>query len=46
MSANHTNNVDNATDAWGVDIPAWVRLLASACDATNQRAVPKASASR
>jgi hypothetical protein len=32
-------NVARAALAWGADMPAWVRLLASACDATNQRRV-------
>lgn len=35
MSVNHTK----AIAAWGVDMPEWVRLLASACDTTSQRAV-------
>ncbi|MBA4779178.1 MAG: hypothetical protein A2792_19765 [Sphingomonadales bacterium RIFCSPHIGHO2_01_FULL_65_20] len=30
-------NIQRATAAWGADMPAWVRLLASAADATNQR---------
>lgn len=38
MSANHTN-VDRAVAAWGADMPRWVRLLAIACDQSNQRAV-------
>lgn len=36
---NLVTNVDRATAAWGPHMPAWVRLLASACDASNQRAV-------
>jgi hypothetical protein len=32
-------NVARAVQAWGTDMPAWVRLLASACDASNQRRV-------
>ena len=32
-------NVARAALAWGTDMPPWVRLLASACDATNQRRV-------
>jgi hypothetical protein len=31
--------MDRAIAAWGADMPAWVRLLASACDATSQRIV-------
>lgn len=38
MSVN-LNNSDRAISAWGVDMPSWVRLLAAACDQTNQRAV-------
>lgn len=30
-------NVQRATAAWGADMPSWVRLLAAAADATNQR---------
>lgn len=30
-------NIERARAAWGSDMPNWVRLLASACDATNQR---------
>lgn len=30
-------NIQRATAAWGADMPSWVRLLASAADATNQR---------
>lgn len=32
-------NVSKATIAWGAQMPSWVRLLASACDQTNQRQV-------
>lgn len=38
MSASLLTNRERAAAAWGIDMPAWVRLLASACDATNQRA--------
>lgn len=38
MSVNQTN-LDRARAAWGEDMPRWVRLLAGACDVTNQRAV-------
>ena len=38
-SAAQITNVQRAIAAWGVDMPAWVRLLASACDTTNQRQV-------
>jgi len=30
-------NLDRARAAWGVDMPRWVHLLATACDATSQR---------
>lgn len=30
-------NIERATAAWGDSMPAWVRLLAAAADATNQR---------
>lgn len=39
MSANHASNLDRAVSRWGPDLPAWVRLLASACDASSQRLV-------
>jgi hypothetical protein len=39
MASSPFTNVDRATAAWGHDMPAWVRLLASACDGANQRAV-------
>ncbi|WP_336973453.1 hypothetical protein [Sphingobium aromaticiconvertens] len=41
MSSNHglPTNMDRAIVAWGADMPAWVRLLASACDNDNQRTV-------
>lgn len=32
-------NLARAQTAWGPDLPQWVRLLASACDASSQRAV-------
>src|SRR3546814_455142 len=38
MPVNLTN-IERASAAWGADMPNWVRLLASACDATNQRQV-------
>ncbi len=39
MSIKHSlTNIDRATAAWGSDMPGWVKLLAGACDATNQRA--------
>lgn len=42
MFVNHNSSATNlakAAAAWAPDMPEWVRLLASACDATNQRAV-------
>jgi hypothetical protein len=42
MAANHTfslTNLDRARQAWGEDMPPWVRLLGSACDSANQRQV-------
>ncbi|HEX7820654.1 MAG TPA: helix-turn-helix transcriptional regulator [Sphingobium sp.] len=41
MSLNHkiVTNLARASSAWGTDMPRWVRLLASACDARSQRAV-------
>ncbi|HEX8224489.1 MAG TPA: hypothetical protein VF605_11795 [Allosphingosinicella sp.] len=42
MASNHilTTNLERARLAWGGEaMPSWVRLLASACDATNQRQV-------
>lgn len=36
---NSLTNLDRARIAWGEDMPPWVRLLASACDAGNQRLV-------
>lgn len=42
MSGNVTvalTNRENAERAWGADMPAWVGILADACDRTNQRAV-------
>ncbi|KQO58863.1 hypothetical protein [Sphingomonas sp. Leaf257] len=38
MFVNHSNR-DKALSAWGADAPAWVLVLADACDRTNQRAV-------
>lgn len=34
---NDLTNLDRARGAWGSDMPRWVQLLASACDATSQR---------
>lgn len=34
-----STNIARAQAAWGGELPAWVRLLASACDDKNQRAV-------
>lgn len=31
-------NLAKALESWGADMPAWVRLLATACDASSQRA--------
>lgn len=40
MAANHlSTNIDSARAVWGDDMPAWVRLLATACDKDNQRIV-------
>jgi len=39
MASSPVTNLQRATAAWGSDMPAWVRLLASACDTTNQRQV-------
>ncbi|SCW56038.1 hypothetical protein SAMN02927924_01355 [Sphingobium faniae] len=40
MSLNvSATNLERAAVAWGEDMPAWVRLLASACDTDNQRVV-------
>lgn len=36
---NVLTNLDRARIAWGADMPRWVRLLATACDATSQRIV-------
>lgn len=35
----NVTNLDRAVAAWGEERPAWVRLLASACDTDNQRVV-------
>jgi hypothetical protein len=32
-------NMQRAIAAWGTELPRWVHLLASACDADNQRVV-------
>ncbi|WP_336958707.1 hypothetical protein [Sphingobium aquiterrae] len=37
VSASLATNLERAVAGWGTDMPAWVRLLATACDATNQR---------
>lgn len=46
MSVNHDlsaldreTNLAKALSAWGTPLPEWVRLLAVACDRSNQRAV-------
>jgi hypothetical protein len=40
MSLNASStNAERAVAAWGDEMPAWVRLLASACDIDNQRVV-------
>lgn len=39
MSVNQDTNVAKARAAWGPGIPAWVLMLATACDRSNQRAV-------
>lgn len=42
MSGNLNTNLERATRAWtapGTELPRWVRLLATACDTTNQRVV-------
>jgi hypothetical protein len=41
MSVNQAkpSNIDTAIGAWGFEMPAWVRLLATACDTANQRQV-------
>lgn len=39
MSVKIFSNIARAQSAWGDDMPRWVRLLASACDATSQRVV-------
>ncbi len=36
---NPASNLARARLAWGNDLPQWVRILASHCDATNQRIV-------
>lgn len=33
---NDLSNMARATSAWGANMPRWVHLLASACDATSQ----------
>lgn len=38
MFVNHSNR-DKAATAWAPDVPAWIAVLAEACDRTNQRAV-------
>jgi len=40
MSLNASStNAERAAAAWGENVPAWVQLLATACDADNQRMV-------
>jgi len=42
MFVNHTipgTNIDKAVAAWGIDMPAWIKLLAEACDRASQRDV-------
>jgi len=39
MASAPQSNLAKAHAAWGASMPPWVRLLASACDATNQRQV-------
>lgn len=41
MIANHTSptNLQRAHAAWGPELPPYIRLLASACDASSQRRV-------
>lgn len=40
MFANHKSaNLDRAIAAWGTDLPQWIKLLAEACDRSNQREV-------
>lgn len=39
MAVNLLSNLDRARLAWGANLPAWVGLLASACDTSNQRVV-------
>lgn len=45
MAGNHNSgpatgaNLNRAIAAWGEDLPDWVRMLASACDRSTQRAV-------
>ncbi|WP_394663243.1 hypothetical protein [uncultured Sphingomonas sp.] len=38
MFVNHSNR-EKAAAAWAPEPPAWVKVLAEACDRTNQRAV-------
>ncbi|GAN14137.1 hypothetical protein I6G65_15995 [Sphingomonas paucimobilis] len=39
MFGNLNNNRTKAVAAWGADAPAWVLVLADACDRTSQRGV-------
>lgn len=39
MASSAPTNLERVTVAWGVDAPEWIRILASACDKTSQRAV-------
>lgn len=38
---NVSSAVEKATNAWGEDMPAWVRALAEACQSSTQKAVAK-----
>ena len=37
--AQNLSNTARAVLAWGDEMPGWVRLLASACDSSNQRII-------
>lgn len=39
MAVSQPTNAERALAAWGPDLPRWVRLLATACDTSSQRAV-------
>lgn len=34
-----TKNLDTAIASWGAELPQWIRMLASECDCSSQRAV-------